>query len=46
MITIYGKEAILYEQGEHKTLSVIHIGDKIIFIKDEEVKRKLGSEKQ
>lgn len=37
IITIYGKEAVLLEKGEHKTLSVLQIGEKIIFIKDEEI---------
>ena len=41
MITIYGKEAVLLEQGEHKSLSCIHIGDKIEFIKDEDIKKQL-----
>ena len=39
MITIYGKEAVLLENGEHKTLSTISIGEKIIFVKDEDIKR-------
>ena len=42
MITIYGREAVLLEGSEHKTLSVVHIGDKIVFVKDEDIKRKLG----
>ena len=44
MITIYGKEAILLENGEYKTLSVIHIGEKIEFIKDEDIKEAIKDE--
>lgn len=39
MITIYGKNSVLLEDGEHKSLSVIHIGDEIIFVKDEDIKK-------
>lgn len=45
MITIYGKQAVLLEGSEHKTLSVVHIGDEIVFVKDDDIKQKLG-EKQ
>jgi len=45
MITIYGKEAVLYENGEHKTLSVIHIGEQIVFIKDDEIKKAMNDDK-
>lgn len=41
MITIYGKEAVLFEEGEHKTLSVVQIGEKIVFIKDETIEEAL-----
>lgn len=41
MITIYGKEAVLLEGDEHKTLSVVQIGDKIVFVKDETIKEAL-----
>ena len=44
MITIYNKEAVLLENGEHKTLSVIQIGKKIIFIKDEEIQKAINNE--
>ena len=46
MITIYGKPAELLENGEHKTLSVIRIGEKIIFIKDEDVLKAVEEVKQ
>ena len=45
MISIYGKPAVLLEGSEHKTLSVVHIGDEIVFIKDDDIKQKVG-EKQ
>lgn len=45
MITIYGKEAVLFENGEHKTLSVIHIGEKIMFIKDEDITKAINDDK-
>lgn len=41
MITIYGKEAVLLEGEEHKTLSVVQIGEKIVFVKDETIKEAL-----
>ena len=41
MITIYGKEAVLLEGDKHKTLSVVQIGDKIVFVKDETIKEAL-----
>lgn len=45
MITIYNKEALLLEEGRHKTLSVVHIGDKIIFVKDEDIKEAINNDK-
>jgi len=45
MITIYGKEAVLYENGKCKTLSVIHIGEKIKFIKDEDIQEAIKDDK-
>ena len=44
MITIYGKESVLLENGEHKPLSVIHIGNEIIFVKDEDIKKAVGKD--
>jgi len=46
MITIYGKEAILLEGDEHKTLSVIHIGDEIISVKDEDIEKAIKEVKK
>lgn len=45
MITIYNKEALLLEEGRHKTLSVVYIGDKIIFVKDEDIKEAMNDDK-
>ena len=42
MITIYGKSSVLLEDGEYKQLSVIHIGDEIVFVKDEDIKEAVG----
>ena len=44
IITIYGKEALLFENGEHKTLSVVKIGEEIIFIKDEDVREAMEND--
>lgn len=45
MITIYGKESVLLEDGEHKSLSVVHIGEQIIFVKDEDIKAVMNNDK-